>query len=202
MSWESLPSEIVSADVTIAWILVAKVYFSRSALKSGDAHYHLCRCLWDTFPALLDERQGFLNPPPAPVMAVVTVSRDLGKKWLSKLCTQQGDAQDYLFSSNIHESGTCLVLLFSNGPFQDQSGEWLWAGGWPDGSQCPPSSYVFVLRNVSPPTNQTEESPSMLLPPSHSGHTWEIYLKGVSFDFITTNFGPPTFTDDRRHQLD
>lgn len=42
----------------------------------------------------------------------------------------------------------------------------------------------------------------MLLLPPHSGHTWKIYLKGVSFDFITTNFGPPAFTDDRRFPLD
>lgn len=38
----------------------------------------------------------------------------------------------------------------------------------------------------------------MLLPPPHPGHTWKIYLKGVSFDVITTNFGPPAFTEDRR----
>lgn len=42
----------------------------------------------------------------------------------------------------------------------------------------------------------------MLLLPPHSGHTWKIYLKGVSFDVFITNFGPPAFTDDRRIPLD
>lgn len=49
--------------------------------------------------------------------------------------------------------------------------------------------------------NQTEESPTHL-PLPHSGCTWQIYIKGVNLYPITTNLGPPTYTDDHRLPLE